>query len=109
MSLKSYIKVDSSSNLIVDVLVIDSEDLASIVVDFPDHQFVVDPENNPYAGIGNEYVNGYFQPVEPESDSWTKNSDGVWNEIVNKPEGMDFYWHPTNDEWEDDPSIYPAQ
>jgi len=95
MSVKKYFVVDNSTNIIFNCILVDDQDIQEgnpIAGVNSEENTLVEcshlEADHLYAVVGRQYINvggvEYLQPVNPEGSSWTKDSNGVWNEIKNR-------------------------
>ena len=106
INVKTYGIVDSVSNDLLQVAVIADEDYDVYVQNtLEEDEDIYECDNLSISWLnverGCEYIPslGIFQPKIPESETWTKNGDGVWNEIVNRPTHVLTVWDTDNDRW----------
>ena len=103
---KNYGIVDSENNLIVAALVNDSDYDSWVETSVRENESVYECGENDIAFLnveaGCEYVPSLerWQPKNPLSDSWTKNGDGAWNEMVSRPTHVFTWWNDDTSRWE---------
>lgn len=97
--MSKYFLVNTATNEIENKIEVENledyilEDGFILVEELPDNDVM-----NQFSNVGNEYVNGVFQPKEPLSESWTKNSDGIWNEVLQITDEK-YIWSEQQDTW----------
>ena len=108
MSRSNYFIISSETKKILNLVEIEDESVSTFN-NYHDENiscvpFSVASENEIYARPDGscQYFSdqNVFQPVEPESETWTKNSDGIWNEILMRPNANSF-WSASSNGWVD--------
>ena len=101
MATNKYCVVDTSANnVIVNIVLVEDSDKNQIEEE--SGMTLVLDNDNIFSNVGGQYVNGYFQPVDPESvnaSTWTLGEDGVWDAIKDMPDSPNTLWNPISNEW----------
>lgn len=101
MPVNTYCVIDSNDpdKIIENVIMLEDSEVSSFEQE--NGKTLVLSNFSAYSGIGNQYVNGYFQPVDPDEipESWTKDNDGVWDAIKNMTGHPDEFWNSMDNEW----------
>lgn len=108
MTDKKYFVVSKDNNIITNIINLKESDKSLFLKNLKNNYFLVEEtESELYSNYNSpdgscQYFKdqGIFQPVEPESNTWTKNSDGIWNEILERPNANSF-WSLSENKWVD--------
>jgi hypothetical protein len=100
MADKRYCVIIDETNIIENIILLDDDEATQFEQDIDGRSLVLDDETQ-FSNIGCEYVNGYFQPVDPTEygyEGWVKEEDGVWDKVKTRPE-TEHFWNPLTNDW----------
>jgi hypothetical protein len=100
MAEKKYCVLIDETNIIENIIILNDSNATEFEENVEGKSLVLDDESE-FSSIGCEYVNGYFQPIDPTKygyEGWIKEEDGVWDKIKTKPE-KEYFWNPLTNDW----------